>query len=678
MAYDPISQELVDLIVDNLHDDIPALKSCSLAARTFKNRNNTASGWQKSPKPLREALQAPDFVSPHSTAVDELCIVLVGSETSFEYDEEGQYLTEPHVTWIMTGRTLSLVLPLLDLRRISLVENSPADWNSAGKFSMNWNKMGHTLKSALTEVFSSPNLEAVQLRGIVIESPFQLLSLFSEATSLKELSLSRVYFTQGGSSARPGPVSDPWRPQLRFLLVSDTSGSNLAPYLLNPRIDLTRVKSLCVAVIANSTWEWRDKIVSQTTGSGAVEHLRLFYPSEPQFFQLLSALFTACPHDSRLETIIIEGPIVQSGVNFSRWDQLNDTIDQLAVHLSSLKIVEIKVFVGPGRTLFSEWSGATWSLLPSLVQRGMLTLTEIPVAHGVHHGWEYCLCGSYTGVVYATHSSNSPQPSATRQRFSTHKSSRRRITLLPGVVVLQPEPEPELELEVLPPFALQVPPTGWSQRKLASRLYGTPDELNSPPAPCLDPAGLSQGSQENADLFQNLALDIVVSSSHGFRLGAVSKWVLEAENGLAAAIGDFPKRGVLRSTVPTWAWNLVCQIPNARLRLLYDSDKIMAEFVSTRVCEMRAQILLSPRKTLRSRSWCPLLVHKYPNGETMSEGDVISDAMGHIMDTTSTSLTYFLWELPRRQDILRKLQHEIDGVMPYPSVLPDVKVLNGM
>ncbi|KAJ6552270.1 hypothetical protein DFH09DRAFT_925217, partial [Mycena vulgaris] len=178
-----------------------------------------------------------------------------------------------------------------------------------------------------------------------------------------------------------------------------------------------------------------------------------------------------------------------------------------------------------------------------------------------------------------------------------------------------------------------------------------------------------------------LALDIVVSSSHGFRLGAVSKWVLEAENGLAAAIGDFPKRGVLRSTVPTWAWNLVCQIPNARLRLLYDSDKIMAEFVSTRVCEMRAQVnagkvpaIPTPTSFMVPR----LLVHKYPNGETMSEGDVISDAMGHIMDTTSTSLTYFLWELPRRQDILRKLQHEIDGVMPYPSVLPDVKVLNGM
>ncbi|KAJ6552265.1 hypothetical protein DFH09DRAFT_1167544 [Mycena vulgaris] len=404
MAHDPIPQELVDLIVDNLHDDIPALKS----SRTHIFRKieitppppleNGPSTCQRLYKLLTSSLHI-------ASLVDELCIVLVGSETSFEYNEEGQYLTEPHATWIMAGRALSLVLPLLDLRRISLVENSPADWNSAGEFSMNWNKMGRTLKSALTEVFSSPKLESVQLRGIAVESPCQLLSLFSEATSLKGLSLSRVYFTQRWDQRKPWPDSDPWRPQLRFLLVSDSSGDSISPYLSNPRIDLSRVQSL--GVVADSV-EGRDKIVLQTTASGAVEHLRMWYlsaPSSPEsiahifsanlrsihlftipMFHLLSALFTACPHDSRLETIIIEGP-AHMPVNFvSR--SLDASAASAIAHLSSLKMVEMKVFVGPGRPAFPEWSGATWSLLPSLVQRGMLTLTEIPVAHGVHHGWE--------------------------------------------------------------------------------------------------------------------------------------------------------------------------------------------------------------------------------------------------------------------------------------------------
>ncbi|KAJ7065717.1 cytochrome P450 [Mycena amicta] len=230
-------------------------------------------------------------------------------------------------------------------------------------------------------------------------------------------------------------------------------------------------------------------------------------------------------------------------------------------------------------------------------------------------------------------------------------------------------------------------------------------------------------SLDTLSLFRHLALDIIVASSYGYRLGAVSKWAVEAEEGLTVAIGDFPKRGILRSAVPKWAWNLVCKIPNARLRLLCDSDKIMAEFVSTRVYEMRAKlnagklpatipVVASPsplpflsalpslsRSSSRSASPCPsedssfaddteksyllprLLAYMYPNGETMPENHVISECMGHMVagtDTTSISLSFFLWELTRRRDILHKLRNEIDAVMTDPRAIPDIKTLNGM
>ncbi|KAJ7766378.1 cytochrome P450 [Mycena maculata] len=240
----------------------------------------------------------------------------------------------------------------------------------------------------------------------------------------------------------------------------------------------------------------------------------------------------------------------------------------------------------------------------------------------------------------------------------------------------------------------------------------------------------AQTPLDTLSLFRHLALDIIVSSSYGFRLGAVSKWALEAEEALTMAIADFPKRGILRSSVPTWAWNLVCKIPNARLRLLCDSDKIMAEFVSTRVYEMRAQLnankgpdavpapaIVAPtpshflsafptfsRSSSRASSPAPscssedssfsedmsteksymlprLLAYRYPNGETMPESHVISECMGHMVagtDTMSLSLSYFLWELTRRPDILRKLQAEIDGAMPDPKAIPCIKDLNSM
>lgn len=89
-------------------------------------------------------------------------------------------------------------------------------------------------------------------------------------------------------------------------------------------------------------------------------------------------------------------------------------------------------------------------------------------------------------------------------------------------------------------------------------------------------------------------VDVIVSSAYGYRLGAVSKWAMNAEDPLSTAISDFPKRGILvsclidicntvidarcqRSAVPTWAWELVCRIPNVRWRQLCDSDRIMAE-----------------------------------------------------------------------------------------------------
>jgi len=47
-------------------------------------------------------------------------------------------------------------------------------------------------------------------------------------------------------------------------------------------------------------------------------------------------------------------------------------------------------------------------------------------------------------------------------------------------------------------------------------------------------------------------------------------------------------------------------------------------------------------------------------------------------DTTSTSLAFFCWELTRRPDIMKKLQLEIDEVMPDTKTLPDITTLQDL
>lgn len=45
------------------------------------------------------------------------------------------------------------------------------------------------------------------------------------------------------------------------------------------------------------------------------------------------------------------------------------------------------------------------------------------------------------------------------------------------------------------------------------------------------------------------------------------------------------------------------------------------------------------------------------------------------VDTSSTTLSYLLWELSRRVDIAQRLQAELDEAMPDRAVIPDAVAL---
>ncbi|TFY78766.1 hypothetical protein EWM64_g5247 [Hericium alpestre] len=178
----------------------------------------------------------------------------------------------------------------------------------------------------------------------------------------------------------------------------------------------------------------------------------------------------------------------------------------------------------------------------------------------------------------------------------------------------------------------------------------------------------------------DLLVDVTSATSFGYRIGALGKWAIDATDPLSTAIGDFPKRGILRSVVPTWAWNLICRIPNKRWRRLCNSDGIMAEFVTARVHEARSQITDGKMDEYEIVPMLQRLL-RYRIGsstELISDRDVISEQMGHLVagvDTTSTTLSYLCWELSRRPDISRNLQKELDSVMVDQRVIPDIAVL---
>jgi hypothetical protein len=314
----------------------------------------------------------------------------------------------------MSGRTLSLILLLLtELIRISIIENGDSTQTSA-KFSRSWSKVDPPLQSALANVFSSPRLEAVHLCGLVLESPCHLLSLFSEATALKEMSLSRLYFTQDKGRHEPWPESQLWRPKLQSLLLNVFS-TDLCQYLANPQIDLTHVRTL---TLATPLPEQRKKMVQATKLrlSRGVEHLGLYlaynfemhifdceyllHPMHPRltkisvvspdlfttnlrsihFFshsivKLLGVFVKTCPHDSCLEYVTLDvfTYLPQAAPDLELYTAIDATVD----HLPALKTIEVRWIVDGSSATLTQWESGVHTVVSSLVRRGVLRLTTI-------------------------------------------------------------------------------------------------------------------------------------------------------------------------------------------------------------------------------------------------------------------------------------------------------------
>nr|BAL05175.1 cytochrome P450 [Phanerodontia chrysosporium] len=248
-------------------------------------------------------------------------------------------------------------------------------------------------------------------------------------------------------------------------------------------------------------------------------------------------------------------------------------------------------------------------------------------------------------------------------------------------------------------------------------------ELNDLALKLTDILSIRSSSVDVLDLFRHLMVDVIACTVFGSRSGSLDNWNKGVRDPLSIAVYDFPKRGIMRSAVPTWAWKLVCKVPNARFREMCNSDNIMAEYVGSRLYEMRANMqaasLSTPIRPTFPASVSATFDHLekndlsalgYPSEGTVNVGDehkmpliqrllgskmpsdeknqkdvvtierdIVSEAMGHLIagvDTSSTSLSYMFWELSRRRDVMQRFQAEIDEIMPDPRVIPDATVLN--
>ncbi|KAI0828042.1 cytochrome P450 [Trametes gibbosa] len=196
----------------------------------------------------------------------------------------------------------------------------------------------------------------------------------------------------------------------------------------------------------------------------------------------------------------------------------------------------------------------------------------------------------------------------------------------------------------------------------------------------------AKASVDTLDLFRHLLVDVISVTVFGSYPGALDDLATGVKNPLSQAVCDFPARGIVRSAIPTCAWNLVSRIPNETWRRICDSDRTVAEYVLSCLEDSKTRIRAAGPVIGEKEHKTPLIQHMIQNPVPGISDDTlvkntISECMGHLIagcDTSSTTLSYLFWELSRRKDIERSLQAELDEYMPDRKAVPDLATLNKM
>ncbi|KAJ7481145.1 cytochrome P450 [Mycena galericulata] len=182
-------------------------------------------------------------------------------------------------------------------------------------------------------------------------------------------------------------------------------------------------------------------------------------------------------------------------------------------------------------------------------------------------------------------------------------------------------------------------------------------------------------------LLRNFMLDIAVFSTFGYNLGALGRWTINVPDELSVAISDFPKVGIVRHVFPDWLWAALCYIPHKRWRDFTQCTLILKKFVVARIQELQHQIDVGKEFDAPPFIYRLLQYRTSSTNEPLPTEVVTTEGIAHLVagtETSSGTLTYFLWQISCSPDIAQKLQTEIDNAMPDPGVIPDLTVLHAL
>ncbi|KAJ7059149.1 hypothetical protein C8F01DRAFT_274367 [Mycena amicta] len=395
MAVPEIPQELFDAIVDHLHDDLAAIKACSLAARCFAIPTRVHIF-------RRIVIRPPSIGATH--AVQDPHVLLARQNLVAHFTEELKIV--PSTT--QTDFTLlNALLPLLTLTCISLGERRIS--TESPRHILVWHDMPPTFHASLTDVFRSARLSTIHLHNIQFDTSERLLfGVLGQLAALKTLSLSSILVPQDEYLLPSEFGQAVWLPRLESLLLSDFKGAPICLEMLDHRIDLSQLKSFAIMTRHASRRErvlhhvhtqaniqrlhiwytkrsrWRTRLHRYITPQLRKLHLfcRMFEPGEMVLDTLITILAVIAdrPH---LESLVLDGTV-------NEYRYLNGI--QLPAGLKSLEIRALRppedsaVDNQPGKWVRSARNAAKGTPLERVLK--IRDISDLPRSYLFEEEWE--------------------------------------------------------------------------------------------------------------------------------------------------------------------------------------------------------------------------------------------------------------------------------------------------
>ncbi|SJL14139.1 uncharacterized protein ARMOST_17594 [Armillaria ostoyae] len=401
-SYPHIPQELIDYILEYLHEDILTLRTCSLVSHSF---------W---PSTLPHIYH--EIVLVHFSEMDMFREYHPGKLYQC-YKLSNLLCINPDISRFV--RTLSICSDVEGVQLLGQDSSFPPILSKLSNLACikmvnrntlsDWMLFPEDSRSALLSVFQSPALTTLHLDGMdnIPDSDTRLILSRGSSSSLRHLSLKWVSI----SLCPPVRQSRETLPVLESLALAGDDGNIILKNILLPNIffDMRYIRKLSIQVsevhprlpdIEKALDELKESLEHFTLDVSAIDYhgkraspLRLGDCRRLKFFHIIMAsfdrqLFTPVPC-ANLHTFIIE--LVSEGFVAQPW---REAIDAYLCETPALQQVEVKLHNSSHEQCESYWCDGDylpdnhhdWAKqveeeLPLLRSKGILTVEVVPKRH---------------------------------------------------------------------------------------------------------------------------------------------------------------------------------------------------------------------------------------------------------------------------------------------------------